>query len=359
MAEAEFSVRETPDLAFLAPASLALFGQENDIFSTTGWYRCISSHALPQGVRAMYLAIQHGTEVLAIFPMQRGPGRCVAALTTPYTCLWQPLLRAGLQDDPQTVTEIGRQFASACRGAAVVRLDAMDANAGFLAPFLAGFDHFGNWHVSTGGQDFAAYLAARPGALREAIRRRSKKLMGTTGARLTVIDGPEGLEPAIAQYEKIYASSWKEPEPFAGFNAAFMRVCAAEGSLRLGILELNAQPIAAQFWVRREKWAGVLKLAHDEAFRALSPGTVLTALMIRRLLDEEGVSELDFGRGDDDYKKDWTGERRQRIGVVLANPLRFSGVTAIARHFAGSARRRYIADANKASQGGVPKSTPP
>ena len=38
-----------------------------------------------------------------------------------------------------------------------------------------------------------------------------------------------------------------------------------------------------------------------------SPGTVLTAMMLRRLIEEEGVSEIDFGRGDDDYKRGWGG----------------------------------------------------
>ena len=60
----------------------------------------------------------------------------------------------------------------------------------------------------------------------------------------------------------------------------------------------------------------MLKLAHDEAFKAHSPGTVLTALMLRHLLDQEHVARIDFGRGDDAYKQGWAVERRQqRIGV--------------------------------------------
>jgi CelD/BcsL family acetyltransferase involved in cellulose biosynthesis len=67
---------------------------------------------------------------------------------------------------------------------------------------------------------------------------------------------------------------------------------------------------------------------------------VLTGLMIRHLLDEEHVAELDFGRGDDAYKQDWTGMRRQRHGVLLANPRRPAGIAATARHMAGRLRRR-------------------
>ena len=79
----------------------------------------------------------------------------------------------------------------------------------------------------------------------------------------------------------------------------------------------------------------MLKLAHDETFKAHSPGTVLTALMIRHLLDNEHVAQIDLGRGDDTYKQGWAVERRQRIGVLLINPRRPAGLMALLRHAFG------------------------
>ena len=246
--------------------------------------------------------------------------------------------------------DIGKVFAAHCRGYATTRLEAIDADAPWIAALLRGvkaggvfplrFEQFGNWHEDVRGLDWTTYLAARPGALREAIRRRSKRLMDKAGAAFSICKNADGLEPAIAAYEKIYASSWKEPEPFAFFNAAFMRECAADGSLRLGLLSLDGKPLAAQFWVVRDGNAAVLKLAHDEESRALSPGTVLTALMIRHMLESEQVTSLDFGRGDDGYKKDWVRARRQRVGFLLTNPRRWQGCVAMSRHVAGLARRR-------------------
>ena len=67
---------------------------------------------------------------------------------------------------------------------------------------------------------------------------------------------------------------------------------------------------------------------------------MLTAHVIRSLMDEGGVAELDFGRGDDEYKRDWAGERRQRIGVMLANPRRPAGMLLLARQAAGPVWRR-------------------
>ena len=89
----------------------------------------------------------------------------------------------------------------------------------------------------------------------------------------------------------------------------------------------------------------MLKLAHDEAFKAASPGTVLTALMLRRLLDEEQVPEIDFGRGDDAYKPAWAAQRRQRIGLMLANPLHPRGLAFLGRHALGRARAALRASA--------------
>jgi CelD/BcsL family acetyltransferase involved in cellulose biosynthesis len=110
--------------------------------------------------------------------------------------------------------------------------------------------------------------------------------------------------------------------------------------LRLGILRRDGRPVAAQYWIVAGGTATVLKLVHDEAARAISPGTVLTAAMVRRLLDHEGVQELDFGRGDDPYKAHWAPQQRLRTGVVLANPRRLRGLAALLRHLLGRAAQR-------------------
>jgi hypothetical protein len=330
-----------PSVDVLPPSALALFG--SDFFATASWYRTVVAHAMPPDTQPVFLVLSGPDGVAAVLPMAVS-GHAAMALTTPYTCSWQPLLASGLT--AADMAAVWRRFGAWCTRFATVRLDAMDqemaeaiaggVRAGGVVPLP--FDHFGNWfQPDTGGWN--EYLRARPGHVRELLRRRSKRLQ-RDGAMFSVISGGHEVERGIAAFEYIYARSWKTPEPHPRFNPELMRVCAAEGSLRLGLLAQGETVLAVQLWVVVGQWGAVLKLAHDEAAKALSPGTVLTARMIEHLITVDGVTALDFGRGDDPYKQSWTGTRRQRVGLVLANPLRFAGLLSLGRHLGGQALRR-------------------
>jgi CelD/BcsL family acetyltransferase involved in cellulose biosynthesis len=330
---------DLPRALFPAPAV--------DFFSSLPWYQTVLDHALPGGAAPCFAVAARGGLPRAALPLLMAPGAPPASLTTPYTCRFAPLYAPDITAPEQTAAAAA--FARFGRAFPLIRLDALDDAATGLAPLIAGmrqaglaverFDHFGNWHEPVRGQDWDTYLAARPGALRTTLRRKLKRAAGET--RFELISGPAGLEAGIAAYEAVYAASWKHAEPFPRFNAALMRAIAPLGLLRLALLHGATGPIAAQFWIRTETTATVLKLAHLETARALSPGTVLTALVLRALLAEGGITSLDFGRGDDPYKALWTSLRRQRVGLLLINPRHPSGMMALLRHRLGRLRRRW------------------
>ncbi len=321
----------------------ALFATATSLFARRAWWRIAVSDALPAGARPDFVLIRRGGRPAGLFPMLRQAG--LTAFTTPYTCLYTPLIAADA--DPVAVC---RAFGRYCKANASTRLDALPlewpyrdaAIAGFRAAGLAvrPFDHFGNWHETVNGLGWSGYLANRPGALRETVRRRLRRAERVADARFTLITSAEGLEDGLAWFESVYAKSWKEPEPFPNFNAAHMRAAAADGIIRLGIWSVGEQPVAVQFWMVEHGQATVLKLAHDEAYKAHSPGTVLTALMLRHLMDQDCVDSIDFGRGDDPYKRDWAACRRQRIGLLLINPWAPLGAIQLARHGLGRLRGR-------------------
>ena len=340
---------------FAAPDALpdgaqALFGADPALGfqSTRAWYDLVGAAAVPAGSRPGYLLCTEAGQPTALFPLLDGADGARTSLTTPYTTLHQPLVAPGLDDAAQR--RAFRAFGRACRAWPTVRLEALDAEWAGLPPLLAGlrdaglvplrYDHFGNWHEDVAGRGWNGYLAERPGQLRETIRRKTRACERDGRVGIEVVSDPAALGPAIEAYEAVYARSWKEPEPYPAFGPAMMRAAAAAGVLRVGVLRHEGRPVAAQYWTVSAGRAVVLKLAHDEALKPLSPGTVLTAHLIRQLLEHERVDELDFGRGDDDYKRSWAGRRRQRIGLLVANPLRPGGIVALGRTWLGYARRR-------------------
>jgi len=98
-----------------------------------------------------------------------------------------------------------------------------------------------------------------------------------------------------------------------------MRLCAKAGWLRLAVAWLGEMPIAAQFWFVYAGRAHVYKLAYDEAHKEHSAGTILTAHLMQHVLDVDRVREVDYGSGDDAYKRDWMSKRRERIVLTAIN----------------------------------------
>jgi CelD/BcsL family acetyltransferase involved in cellulose biosynthesis len=341
------TVHAGPDTLPEGGLALLARAEEEDFAFGPAWWRTVLAHGMVPGAEPRFLFLTLAGEPAAIIPMERAADGGLRALTTPYTCLYAPILSPDLDEHGRLA--VFRAFGRYCRAWATVRLDAMAADWPALPALHAGlreaglaaipFDHFGNWHERVAGLSWAQYQERRPGVLRETIRRKLRRAERDPAARFSIVTGGDELEPAIAAFEAIYARSWKEPEPFPTFNAGLMRAAAAAGKLRLGLFWIDDVPVATQLWLVEGKRATVLKLAHDEERKAASPGTVLSAIMLRRLLDEEQVEEIDYGRGDDPYKRLWTKDRRPRIGLVIANPLRPAGLAAIARPIARRAVR--------------------
>jgi hypothetical protein len=358
----EVEVLTAARFAALPDDAQALCEAAGGVFGCAGWWRAVEAHATPEQGEPLFVAVRAAGRCRLVLALLRRGGQ-VSGLTTPYTCLFAPAMEAGLPEARRVA--LLASALRACGGRGVVRLDCLAAEEPFVADLSRAarvlgwralrFEHFGNWHEAVeaeageavageavAGGRWAAYLAGRPGALRETVRRRLRKAEALAEGRFTLWGRPEDADAAVAAYESVYERSWKEAEPYPDFNAALIRAMAVMGWLRLGVWSIGEVPVAVQFWVVQGGRAVVLKLAHDEAFKAHSPGTVLTALMLRHLLESEAVREIDFGRGDDAYKQGWARFRRQRVGLLLVTPWRLEGATAIARQMLGRLRRGVV-----------------
>jgi CelD/BcsL family acetyltransferase involved in cellulose biosynthesis len=103
------------------------------------------------------------------------------------------------------------------------------------------------------------------------------------------------------------------------------------GFVRMGLMLQGDFPVAAQIWLVHDHRATIFKLAYNQTAAAWSPGTLLTHWMLSRLISDEQIKEVDFGRGDDPYKRDWFGQVRPRFGLVAGNSQSISGWRTIIR----------------------------
>lgn len=326
---------------------------QSDLFQTWIWFDNLVRHGLAPDVRFKFAVVSRIADgqafclPLAVFPLDAVAiiGEATSSLTTYYASLYGPI-----GDDSLCTQAACQALIRALRAEGLphgaLHFKPLDVDSTFYRHMLNALREvgyltdthfcFGNWHLPCQGVPYDAYAATLPSRLRNTIRRARKKLDGAGQWRIRVHlrPGPE-LEEAIADFEVIYGQSWKVPEPFPHFVPELCRAAAKHGWLRLGVLQLDNRPVAAQIWLVRDGQALIYKLAYDEALRSLSPGSILSAELFRRALDDDHVIDVDYLTGDDAYKRDWMTHRRERRGIVAFHPRTLAGMAGALRHFGG------------------------
>jgi CelD/BcsL family acetyltransferase involved in cellulose biosynthesis len=304
------------------------------------WHELLVDHVFQATNDVRIFVLRRDGTATAALPMMRSRDdpRRAHSLSNYYTALYSPvfqegvcaadlvsLLRAVLREWPnassfdfEPLDPESREFELLESALKLAR----------LVPFR--YFRFGNWFLSCEGLDSAQYLAGREGAVRSTIKRMGKKFVAQ-GGTLEIITGGDRVDAGMAAYEKVYASSWKIPEPYPEFIRGLVRCGASRGWLRLGVAWLGEEPIAAQIWITAFGRAEIFKLAYDEAHKAHSAGTLLTTLLMTKALDDDRVREVDYLIGDDPYKRAWMTERRERWGLMAYSPFKAVGLFGIAR----------------------------
>jgi len=267
------------------------------LFDGLGWFRLVEAHCPPPG-RPLVARARDGDRAAWLFLAERD-GRGEA-----FRCWYS--LRFGLVGDAEGAEPIARALRKRLHRLELLPLEDPEPLA--LAFRRAGWATFlgpatASWRIATAGQDFDAYWAARPGKLRNTAQRKAR-------AAGLDIEIHRGFDPAAwAAYEEVYAASWKPEEGSPAFLRDLAEREGEAGRLRLGIARKDGRALAAQLWTVEHGTAWIHKLAYREDSKPLSPGTVLSMAMFRAALDEDRVARIDYGTGDDGYKRDWMGER--------------------------------------------------
>jgi hypothetical protein len=318
----------------------------SSFFNTAGWYDLVARFGMRQGWKPHFVTDDAARSAFILeTPMSRVPREFVS-LTNPYSCEHAILDLDGAAGTLATEIARGNPRKSHIRLNGLVPTDpafaatvtALRGAHYAVRPFFC----WGNWHENVANMTFDEYLAARPSILSSTWKRKTVAVQKNSRADFQVYEPGSDVEPFLTAYAQVEAQSWKEQEPFPEFIPELIRHASAIGALQFGILRIEDEPAAAQFWVLWRQKALIFKLAYSTKFRSFSPGTLLTMHMVRHILTNCEVSEIDFGRGDDDYKKLWCSSRRERWGIDAANPRTFRGAILAAHNIAGSMRDRYL-----------------
>lgn len=340
-------------LKFTEPTPTAM---PDDLFYSQAWFDNLKANGFTQAP-ALHCAVEDTSAGVVQLPLaQLESSTRLLAHSNYYSCLYGPVGPTHALDAAGWASLVRK--IRGFPGSAVVQLQPLDASSTWLAAleeamqeqgyWTARFFCFGNWYQPVPAGSFADYWAARPSALRHSVERGRKRLSKAGPWRIDVVCGGAAnalfsqvdLQAAIAAYEAVYAQSWKQPEPGPGFMPGLIRTAAREGWLRLGVLWLNDQPLAAQVWLVQGGKANIYKLAYVQGFEKLSAGSVLTTALMQHTMDVDHVQEVDYLSGDDAYKADWMALRRERVGMLAFDKRHWRGWLAGARHLAAVWWRR-------------------
>jgi len=291
-------------------------------FARLGWFRLLADHCPPEG-RLAVLRGRAGARRAWLFLAISG------AKASAYAA-WYSLRFDAIGDvRSDAMTAIAAELRR--RGIAEVELAPVADPAPLRAAFRkAGWRVFvtektGNWRIDTDGMDFASYWADRPAQLRNTAKRRGK----SAGLDIRIHDRFDA--GAWADYEAVYRASWKPEEGSFPFLRALAQAEGEAGTLRLGIARKDGRPVAVQLWLVENGTAWIHKLAYAEDAKAMSPGTLLGMAMFRHVLDRDHVRAIDYGTGDDGYKKDWMDGRRPLWRLQAYDPRTLRGLAGAAR----------------------------
>lgn len=304
------------------------------LFARLDWFRLVAHHTPPAGQLCVARARSAAGAAWLFLAVARGRAE---ALANWYSLRVEAPCAGSAAERRKLLTALAKSLRRKLH-----RVDLSPLNPDSLLP--AAFRAAGwivrtsagptDWDIDVGGENFDSYWNARPGQLRSTARRKAK------AAALDIAVHRRFDAATWADYETVYASSWKGEEGSPAMLRALAEQEAAAGTLRLGIAKRDGKPVAAQLWLIEGGVATIHKLAYDEAEKAHSPGTLLSAAMFRSAIDEDRVERIDFGTGDDGYKRDWMERRRDLVAMTAFNPRSARGLAGAARAGAAALVRR-------------------
>ena len=166
------------------------------------------------------------------------------------------------------------------------------------------------------------YLRTLTQKQRHEVRRKLRRLWEAGDVNYRMIEDSESVSKSIAIFLRLFRESRQDKAIFLtarmeSFFTSLMKAMAQAGLLRLGILELNALPVAAVMCFDYNNSVFLYNNGYDPKYSFLSVGLISKVLCIKDSV-ERGRGKFDFLKGAEEYKHRLGGKEITLYGCQIS-----------------------------------------
>jgi CelD/BcsL family acetyltransferase involved in cellulose biosynthesis len=218
-----------------------------------------------------------------------------------------------------------------CRGISRVNLRPLRPNSTVLT-HLIGIARDRKYEVSCEVEDISLeldlppswqeYLRTLTQKQRHEVRRKLRRFWEAGDVNYRIIEDSESASQSIAIFLKLFRESRQDKAIFLttrmeSFFTSLAMAMGQAGLLRLGILELNALPVASVMCYDYNNTVFLYNSGYDPQYSSLSTGLISKVLCIKDSI-ERGRGKFDFLKGAEEYKHRLGGKEITLYGCQIS-----------------------------------------
>jgi CelD/BcsL family acetyltransferase involved in cellulose biosynthesis len=181
--------------------------------------------------------------------------------------------------------------------------------------------------IELAGHTWPSFLQSLGGRHRYNVKHRLDRLVKQRAMRFQLVESEDRRREALATLVALHTKRWSErggstaldATNLVAFHEEFSRLALERGWLRLFVMYLGGEPVAALYGFRYRGTFYFYQTGFDPAHGREGVGQATVGLTIQHAI-EEGCTEYDMLHGDERYKFDWTHQVRELGRLELYPP---------------------------------------
>ena len=166
------------------------------------------------------------------------------------------------------------------------------------------------------------YLRTLTQKQRHEVRRKLRRFWEAGDVNYRIVEDSESASQSIALFLRLFRESRQDKAIFLtarmeSFFTSLAKAMGQAGLLRLGILELNALPVAAVMFFDYNNTVFLYNNGYDPQYNSLSVGLISKVLCIKDSI-ERGRGIFDFLKGAEEYKHRLGGKEITLYGCQIS-----------------------------------------